>query len=299
MRLKSDPSRPAFQLRTIALTIFYPSSPTAPPASFRSRPDWATRPIASTAKGYANLSGAGRLTKGLMMGLAWLIVGRTRVPAYGGAPFAGPGEGEVKAGDEGTTGLKNKRRLIVFSHGLAGGKLTYSQYCGRLASRGFVVACIEHRDGSSAFTSINHPPSSSKPNSKSFEDLVYLRIDDIAPETRPKELLEARAHQLAFRVTELLSAFKLLAGLGKGDGALAAKSDNLRVKGARGWQGDDAIGWTDDEWRKFGNGVDWEENVVLAGHSFGAGTGVRPCFPNHEREHDPDLTCTVRPAPAS
>ncbi len=38
--------------------------------------------------------------------------------------------------------------MIIFSHGLAGTITTYSQYCRALASEGYLVLAIEHRDGS-------------------------------------------------------------------------------------------------------------------------------------------------------
>lgn len=40
---------------------------------------------------------------------------------------------------------KQQLPVIVFSHGLAGIRTTYSTICTDLASHGFIVAAIEHR----------------------------------------------------------------------------------------------------------------------------------------------------------
>lgn len=38
--------------------------------------------------------------------------------------------------------------VIVFSHGMASGRTSYTHLMGELASRGYIVVAVEHRDGS-------------------------------------------------------------------------------------------------------------------------------------------------------
>lgn len=42
--------------------------------------------------------------------------------------------------------------VLIVSHGIGGNRTTLSTYCYQLASRGFVVAAIEHRDGTASMT---------------------------------------------------------------------------------------------------------------------------------------------------
>lgn len=68
-------------------------------------------------------------------------------------PTAGDRNEQPEASDsERSSSLSEQFPVIVFSHGMAGMRTTYSAICCDLASHGYVVASVEHRDQSACLS---------------------------------------------------------------------------------------------------------------------------------------------------
>ncbi|KAK9474160.1 platelet-activating factor acetylhydrolase [Dipodascopsis tothii] len=85
-------------------------------------------------------------------------------------------------------------KTVVFSHGLGGNRNTYSQFCGSLASYGYVVICPEHKDHTSPLT-FHHDG----------RQVDFVRLMDISEPAR-----DLRTYQLAQRAREIHSILRLL-----------------------------------------------------------------------------------------
>ncbi|KAJ1546384.1 Platelet-activating factor acetylhydrolase, partial [Nowakowskiella sp. JEL0078] len=142
---------------------------------------------------------------------------------------------------------KTKFPVAIFSHGLAGMRTTYSTLITSLASYGFIVASIEHRDGSA---------------SASMSDNYKNTIDYKFPNVKEKKegqsdddyLFEFRKQQLNKRVEEFKSVLFVLEKINDGipinNLIIESKDLNLNV---------------------FLNKLDFS-NLIAVGHSFGACT---------------------------
>lgn len=87
----------------------------------------------------------------------WTLAGSVKIPAHVDVPLHhGPAVLQTPAGTS-SVEADDGFPVLVFSHGMASSRTQYTQYCGELASRGHVVAAIEHRDGSGPGTVIMNP----------------------------------------------------------------------------------------------------------------------------------------------
>lgn len=132
--------------------------------------------------------------------------------------------------------------------------LSNSQYCGELASLGFAVVAIEHRDGSG-------PISVVRLGDDTERVVNYIKPEDLRfdPPNRQLSQLEHRKEQIEMRLAEIDEVLALVSRINDGDGAAIAAA-NLREQG---------------RYLLFWKGRIDVKNVVMAGHSFGGATTLQ------------------------
>jgi platelet-activating factor acetylhydrolase len=254
----------AFELSTLAITLYYPSSlPLASPSSRPWARPWLPQPISLIGTGYARLVGIRfwPLQSVFTLGL-WLLGSSTVIPGVVDAPIlsrdgkileqGASGSGKIlQAAQQEHQELKRAKDgeplpCVVFTHGMAGMSQSYSHYLGSIASHGYVVAAVEHRDGSGPGTIVHHPDGRE-------EEVWHMKLGDISPPMTDLDLKEA---QLRFREAEISETIKLFARLNAGD----APIENLKPDSPQ------------ESLSGFKNRLDLGA-VTVAGHSYGA-TGV-------------------------
>lgn len=140
--------KPAFEVESVLFTLYYPTqkgSSAQKQEYSKSRLHWIPKPISATATGYARFLHVDNfITRPLLTFTLWLIAGDITIPAQVGAPLLSPDSIT-------TTTISNDGTfpVMIFSHGMLSSRTDYTAYLGSLASRGIVVAALEHRDGSS------------------------------------------------------------------------------------------------------------------------------------------------------
>lgn len=214
----------AFEVETVLFTLYYPTSHKARGAA-KEKYYWFPKPVSATAKGYARFLGMDNfLFRGILTGGLWLVASGIQIPAEMGVPLiptaelvningAGGEDLASVADDDEKEG--NKLPVIIFTHGMLSSRTDYTHYLGELASRGVVVAAIEHRDGSSpASPIIKVGEEASAPRWR-----YAFGLKDLAPPAEGGDAFDTPAlkeAQLSFREAEIEAAVDVLRALDSG-----------------------------------------------------------------------------------
>ncbi|XP_032084348.1 platelet-activating factor acetylhydrolase 2, cytoplasmic [Thamnophis elegans] len=143
----------------------------------------------------------------------------------------------------------HKYPLIIFSHGLGAFRSVYSAICIEMASRGFLVMALEHRDRSASATYFCKLDTEDPNETQIHEEwLSYRRVP------RDQKEFPFRNPQLHQRANECKRAFRLIQSINSGK----AVANLLRM---------------DFDLSTLKDNVDLTKAVVM-GHSFGGATAV-------------------------
>ncbi|KAH7126361.1 platelet-activating factor acetylhydrolase, isoform II-domain-containing protein [Dactylonectria estremocensis] len=232
---------PAFEVETVLFSLYYPTAKAV--RSKKARHPWAPRPLSLTAEGYARIAHVDNfVVRPIFTFALWLLVGGVGIPAKVDVPLLGV-DGDVGSDD----GDNDKFPVMVFSHGMASSRTDYTHFLGQLASRGYIVAAIEHRDGSC-------PGSLVKVKNKKDRRVLLLRESDLEAEP-PLTTAKLKEEQLAFRDAEISATIRVLQGINEGRGFDEVFKLNSRSEGHA------LAAWAER--------LDFE-HLTISGHSYGA-----------------------------
>lgn len=236
----------AFQVDTVLFSLFYPA--VKGEVSERPKHLWVPKPISLQAEGYARFAHINNwLTNNLFTFGLWSLAGSTQVRAEVDVKLHGTAWSSHEVEPHGSLPIDDyglpEFPVIVFSHGMASSRTSYTQWCGEMASRGYVVAAIEHRDGSG--------PGSLLMEKDYTKNIFHFGADQLDPKPETPELKEM---QLGMRQIEVEETVKVLRRINAGEGLDVYRSSPRR----------EGIGLP--EWKHRLN----MDRVVISGHSYGA-----------------------------
>ncbi|XP_069478852.1 platelet-activating factor acetylhydrolase 2, cytoplasmic isoform X2 [Ambystoma mexicanum] len=144
-----------------------------------------------------------------------------------------------------------KYPAIIFSHGLGAIRTVYSAVCMEMASQGFLVAAVEHRDGSAAATYCCHAPTGQGTLDEDPAQEEWIPFQKLQPGTKEFHM---RNHQLHQRANECVQVLQLLTDINSGTSVANILQPSLDLSILK-----DMIDLS---------------KVAVMGHSFGAVTGL-------------------------
>ncbi|XP_069831954.1 platelet-activating factor acetylhydrolase isoform X2 [Dendropsophus ebraccatus] len=191
---------------------------------------------------YLGLADTLRLNRTIVDFIFSHYFGSVKCPAKLNAPF--------KPGEE-------KYPVVIFSHGLGAFRTLYSAICIGLASHGFVVAAVEHRDESASATFYFKEHSSTDSCEEEQEEcdpLEEVWLYNRTPKPGADEF-PLRFEQVQKRADECLQALDLMLDINAGKPITNALPSNF-------------------SWLLLKDSIDVQK-VAVAGHSFGAATAIK------------------------
>ena len=218
-------------VKSLNMRVYFPTDPTFVPTKWAG---WLPEPAGVYGGGYAHFLGVNQTIGSL--GFPALLA-FTSTPDRPGAPLLSHPDAFP---------------VVIFSHGLGGNRSTYTHICGTLASHGFVVAALEHTEGSASTTVLDrgryHVPYRRPPNKGlTEEEMAVLRV--------------FRGGQVQFRADEVTRCVGILDDIAAGTyiGGLEPSEPGI-------------------DWKQFAGKLD-VNNMAVAGHSFGAATSLGALAP--------------------
>lgn len=179
--------------------------------------------------------------------LAAAAIWGTTFPADKDAPLLSPAHNKG-----GTETAPKKWPVVYFSHGVGCSRLMYSAFCGEMASRGYVVVALEHRDGTGPSTTIELDDGGQK--IVSWLDWRDLHWPDL--ETQPEDDTALRKVQLQLRLAELEQVNVQVQSIAQGGGVARHTTDGF-------------------DWSRWKHAID-TFRPIMSGHSFGGTLAVGP-----------------------
>ncbi|KAM4772271.1 platelet-activating factor acetylhydrolase [Rhinophrynus dorsalis] len=187
---------------------------------------------------YLGLADTIKLNRTLVDFIFNYYFGSVKCPAKLDAPFK-PGE---------------KYPLIIFSHGLGAFRTLYSAICVGLASQGFVVAAVEHRDESASATYYFREKAASNSSDGAASQLEEVWIYNRTPKPGEDEF-PLRFQQVQQRTDECVRALDLMLDINTGKHVTNTLPSNF-------------------DWLSLKGSID-DQRVAAVGHSFGAATAIK------------------------
>lgn len=236
-----ESGEPAFELDTVLFSLFYPSVKGA--TSSRPKHHWISNSTV-TGEGYARFANVhNTVTNKIFSAGLHTIVGGTTIPAEVDVPLYGTPSSE---GDGQTDDVQQQFPLVVFSHGMASSRTDYTHYLGEVASRGYIIAAIEHRDGSCPGTIVMLPDGTSK-------TVFHTKVSGLRWKGQ-HDTADIKPIQLAMRQAEVEETLHILRSIAEGNGS------KIYSTNPRG-EGEHLVSW---------KGRLNLDMIMMAGHSYGA-----------------------------